>query len=458
MLWIRRGQDALRWDGYRLFGRPPVLSPPPWALTERVWDVLGIASAAPRLAPESLQPLLDALPRGPKRIALVVPDATRVGAWQSVLPELIRALLARSEARLLVLVATGTHLPVSAVEIARHLRIDALGSDDQTRIEVIQNSAAGEDRRRELGRTEQETPVRLLRDYLEADLRIGLGEVTYHYFAGFGGGPKLVFPGLADLHGARYNHRLALSADRARLERGAAAGELRANPVHQDLLEAYRFAPLDWTLAPVAVPPVRPDPARPEPYPIQLEVGRDLEGWERACRRHDLLHRVPFTARPKLLIADAGGEPRDHTLLQAHKSLQHAIHFVEPGTRILLVAACRGGYGSTLLQETACGRLQETACGRPQESARGAGHDPGSAEELLHVQTRVALRLATARNPIGLWSDLPAAEVQRIGFVPLEQAADALSFLREAASEPTWGFLPRAERFLPAAGWLGGGH
>jgi len=66
--------------------------------------------------------------------------------------------------------------------------------------------------------------------------------------------------------------------------------------------------------------------------------------------------------------------------------------------------------------------------------------------------------LATARNPIGLWSDLPAAEVQRIGFVPLEQAADALSFLREAASEPTWGFLPRAERFLPAAGWLGGGH
>lgn len=442
MLWIRRGHETLRWDGYRLFGRPPVLSPPPWALDERVWEVLGIDRPAAPLAPEALQPLLGALPAGLRRIALVVPDATRVGAWQSVLTELIHRLLERTEARLHLLVATGTHATVSEAEIARHLRIDRLAPEDRGRLEVFQNSAAGDERRRELGRTPRETPVRLLRDYLEADLRIGLGDVSYHYFAGVGGGPKLVFPGLADLPGARHNHRLALSPNRARLERGAAPGELTTNPVHQDLLDAYRFAPLDWTITPVAVPPTRPDPGRAEPFPIGLEVGRDLEGWERARRRHDLLHRVPFTVRPKLLIVDAGGEPRDHTLLQAHKSLQHAIHFIDPGSRVLLIAACRGGYGSALLEALASGSEQAT----------------GAMEDLLHLQTRVALAQATARNPVGLWSELPAPDVRRLGFVPVEDAAAALAFLRESGSEPIWGFLPRAERFLPAAGWLGGGH
>ena len=450
MIWLRRGENAPRWDGHRLLGRPPVLAPPPWALAARIWQSLDMPIARAMTAhPEGwLGRLLEATPRRASSLVVVVPDATRVGAWRRLLPDLLRGLdrQVESGAARRVLIATGTHAPVEAEALRAHL-----GLDDElaARWAPTQNSEQGFTTHRSVGETSRGTPVRLHPLYLDAEFRVTLGDVSYHYFAGFGGGPKLTFPGLADPGGAARNHRHAVEQIEGewpwRVSPHARAGELSSNPVHADLLEAAELAPPHWSLSVLEIPPPEIDPARPFAFPIAIEQGPGFDAWRRATERHDVVHRVPQTVRPKLLIVDAGGTPRDHTLLQAQKSLQHAARFADADTRILLVAELDGGLGSSALRamtESTMPPLDRFELDRPDG---------------LHVQTLTALRGATRPREVALWSELDPAHARALGFEPLATEDVAREYCVRHGRDARWGWLPRAERFLPARGWLGGG-
>ena len=62
-----------------------------------------------------------------------------------------------------------------------------------------------------LGTTRRGTPVTLRRDVLQSTLLITFGAISHHYFAGFGGGRKLLFPGLAARESIYHNHSLFLN-------------------------------------------------------------------------------------------------------------------------------------------------------------------------------------------------------------------------------------------------------
>lgn len=441
----------MRWDGHRLFGRPPVLAPPAWAAAARLWESLDLPLSAERgVTPsEWCAAAAGAVPCNTRAFVLVVPDATRVGPWRDALPNLLvsfeHALPAGASRRLLI--ATGTHAPVGTAAIAAHLGLEA---SLLSRWETIENSAEHFTTHREVGSTRAGTSVRLHPAYLDADWRVTLGSTSYHYFAGFGAGPKLVFPGCAEPLGAAMNHRRAVEAREEsdwpwRLHPRATAGEVDGNPVHDDIGDAYALAPAHWSISIDAVPPLEVDPARPAAPPLVVEQGEGLAAWRRAIERHDAAHRVPFTQRPKLLILDAGGTPRDHTLLQAQKSLQHALRFTDEGAAILLAAGLGGGLGSEALRLFA---REGTALPRAELALdRPAG---------LHVQTLTSLRQATTHRSVGLWSELDPTEARALGMEPLTSEAEAIDFCRRMGGDRHWGFLPRAELFLPARGWLGG--
>jgi hypothetical protein len=215
------------------------------------------------------------------------------------------------------------------------------------------------------------------------------------------------------------------------------------NPVARDIAQAVALAPAAWTILAEQVPPPHPDPADPQEYPVQVRQGLDaVEGARRAL---DARGRLVFTRAPEVLIVDAGGAPRDATFLQAHKSLQHAVRFVAPGSSILWIARCAEGYGSEQLQALA----EEDGSARRSGPASSRGGD-------LHLQTICALGRAVVHARVALWSELPAEQVRRLGLEPLANEEEARSWLAEAGGR-FWGWLPRAERFVPASGWRGGG-
>ena len=64
--------------------------------------------------------------------------------------------------------------------------------------------------------------------------RIIITSVEPHYFAGYTGGRKSLFPGLAGYETVWANHKLSM-------ESGSELLVLAGNPVHEDMVEAYRM-------------------------------------------------------------------------------------------------------------------------------------------------------------------------------------------------------------------------
>ena len=58
----------------------------------------------------------------------------------------------------------------------------------------------------DMGMTSRGTPVMINRHFAEADVKIGVGFITPHPTAGFGGGGKIVIPGLASMETIFKNH------------------------------------------------------------------------------------------------------------------------------------------------------------------------------------------------------------------------------------------------------------
>jgi nickel-dependent lactate racemase len=149
------------------------------------------AIAAALAGPLGCPPLAE-LVRGRTRAVLAVDDLTRPTPLPRLLPPLLRALgeagLARD--RVTVLVGTASHRPPTAEELARKL-----GAELAMQLRVVVHDFLGPDVRR-IGWIAG-GPVELNRHFLDADLRICVGGVIPHNETGFGGGAKMIVPGLA---------------------------------------------------------------------------------------------------------------------------------------------------------------------------------------------------------------------------------------------------------------------
>ena len=231
----------------------------------------------------------DAIARA-RRVCLVIPDETRRGPWRLYRDAVIRWVTdATSQAeRRSILVATGVHRPVVPEDLG-----------GLAGWSVTANGGDGYLTHREVGRTPAGTVVRLHPGYVEADARIVLGDLSFHYFAGFGGGRKLVFPGLGEPGGILANHRLCLDA-RGALRPECEPGRIDGNPVHADLVFAVSLCPPH-----LLIQAYEPSPGET----AVLSAGDWVDVHTKGCAAYLRGHILKHTQRPDVLIADAGGLP-----------------------------------------------------------------------------------------------------------------------------------------------------
>ena len=95
----------------------------------------------------------------------------------------------------------------------------------------------------EMGVTPRGTPVEMNREYATADVKIGIGGIIAHSFAGFGGGAKGVFPGVASLRSIETNHR---RVDEEKARGRAGYGVMANNVIRFDMEDVARIAGLDF--------------------------------------------------------------------------------------------------------------------------------------------------------------------------------------------------------------------
>lgn len=277
--------------------------------------------------------LKDTLPGGGD-VAIVVSDKTRSCLYPQLLPVLLNYLNACGvpDERMFLLVAYGAHPRHSETEN----RV-TYGEEALRRLRLVHHDCRDGSQLCYLGTTGRGTEVRLNRTYLEAAATVMFGSVGVHYFAGFGGGRKMIFPGLASEGAILHNHRIFVEVTRGKLaQMRRFKGTLRSHPLHDDLTEAAAMAPPSFSVN------------------ICLNEKGKVAGvfagdWEESHRLACELAAEACRRRGRkydLVIASCGGYPKDINFIQAHKTIDNAFGLVADKGRLVVLARCAEGMGS----------------------------------------------------------------------------------------------------------------
>jgi len=266
------------------------------------------------------------------KVAIVVDDATRKAPSEAMLLPVLVELHAAGvkDENVTVIFGCGTHRAVKPEEAAA-----LLGEEALKRVKTISHCCTNQDLVY-VGTTKTHSnKVYLNRTFAEADVKVLLGDVNFHYYAGYGGGRKSVMPAVSGEETIKQNHALLLSAS-------ARTGILKDNPVHVDMTEAARLAKVDFIVNIV----------ENKKGEIVKAFAGDLEqAFTEAVKLVDEMYRVTIDRRADILVVSAGGHPADMNLYQAYKGLDNALDAVKRGGVIILVAECPEGHGNEVFYD-----------------------------------------------------------------------------------------------------------
>jgi len=274
-------------------------------------------------------PRLRDLARRGQKVALITSDLTRPCPSERLLPPVLDELAAAGvpDDDITIIIGLGLHRPMTEAELK-----DAVGEAVFRRVRVINHDVRDTV---SLGRTSFGTPVEVFRPVVEADFRVCLGNVEFHYFAGYSGGAKAIVPGCASEATVTANHAMMVRP-------AAQAGRLEGNPVRADLEEATALVGVDFVLNVVV---------DGEHRIVQAAAGDVKAAHRVGCEWVAQRGKVPIPALADIVLVSAGGYPKDVNLYQAQKALDNAAYAVRPGGIIILVAECAEGCGNRTFQE-----------------------------------------------------------------------------------------------------------
>jgi nickel-dependent lactate racemase len=231
--------QSIKVPAWEFYGwKPETLSfPDGWEINERRMK----GHSSPKLSQEEIheklqnpvgtQPLRE-LARGKNRCVIIFDDMTRPTKQYQLMPSLLKELHdgGISDSDIVFVMATGAH----------HGR---LLSDFQKKLGegipekyLVFNHLCYENLV-ELGETSNGTPVYINKEVVDSDLKITLGCMMPHFGYGFGGGSKMILPGVAGIDSITHNHRINI---------GTGPGKVSENVRRLDSEETARMAGVDF--------------------------------------------------------------------------------------------------------------------------------------------------------------------------------------------------------------------
>jgi nickel-dependent lactate racemase len=266
-------------------------------------------------------------------IAVVISDKTRLCGYPVYLPWLVDTLFQNgaSKENISFYIAYGSH--------PRQTEEESLASYGETyqQYRFVHHDCTDLTIFEQCGITKRGTPVTIRKDILKCSLLITFGSISHHYFAAYGGGRKLLFPGLAARMAIYHNHGLFLDLNTRSLATGCQPGNLDGNPLAEDLKEIDTYLPQKISIHGIM---------NASGKVCRLMMGASYEDFITACRVHDNYYRYKSPEKFDLVVASSGGYPKDINFIQAHKSVHHAAAFVKDGGTLVIFSECIDKIGS----------------------------------------------------------------------------------------------------------------
>lgn len=328
-----------------------------------------------------------------EKIAVITSDITRPCPTYRIMPALLDELYAAGCAPqdITLVFALGSHRGHTPEEMAKLA--------GERAIREIRCVDGDPDDCVHIGVTDRGTPVDITRVVAEADRRICLGNIEYHYFAGYSGGAKAIMPGVSTPAAIQANHSMMVLPE-------ACAGNLEDNPLRRDIEQAAAMTGVDFIVNVVL----------DEHKQIVRAVAGDLvKAHREGCKFLDGMYLKPLDARADIVIVSQGGAPKDLNLYQTQKALDNAKHAVKKGGTIILIGSCKEGLGSKVFEEW----LLSAPTAHSMIERIGREFQLGG-----HKAAAIAMVLENAE--IDLVSDMPDDLVERIFLKPMPSAQAAL--------------------------------
>jgi nickel-dependent lactate racemase len=351
-----------------------------------------------------------------QRVTIVTSDVTRPCPSARMLPYILEELNAAgvSDKDIFIVIGLGIHRPMTGEEIDQ-----IVSPEIHRRIQVLNHNKADTVR---LGVTSRGTPAEFFRPVVEADLRLCLGNLEFHWFAGYSGGAKAILPGVASHAAIIANHTLMTHP-------GVGGGLIQGNPLREDIEEAVAMLGVDFILNVVVDGEHR----------ILAAVAGDLTAAHRqGCQLIDARGRIRVPRPADIVIASAGGFPKDINMFQAHKGMRYASDFTRLGGILILVAECREGLGNPVFESWMM------SASSPAEILVRSQH-----EFAFGGHKAVNIAAIESRMPVFLISALPDDLVRRIFMTPFTSPQAALqAALNKLGPESQVFALPQAGSVL----------
>ncbi|WP_309492454.1 nickel-dependent lactate racemase [Candidatus Hecatella orcuttiae] len=181
----------------------------------------------------------------------------------------------------------------------------------------------------ELGTTSYRTRVFVNRRFSQADVKIALGRIGLHTYAGYSGGAQAVLNAVGGLRTLQHNYSLAFDPR-------AEVGRLAENPVHLDGVETARMVGVDFAVN------LLTDEAR---QPLKAFAGSLEASFHEGVEAARSLWEVPVGKKAGIIAVSPGGHPYDVSLYEAQDALLRVMGILDEEAVVVFAAECSQGFG-----------------------------------------------------------------------------------------------------------------
>jgi len=271
-------------------------------------------------------PSLYEIAKGKKTAAINFCDATRPVPNKKILPVILEELRSAGmkDEDIVLVNSLGTHRPAPKEEL-----IELLGEDIVSRYRIAQPDCLDKDSMMDAGVLSDGQHMWVNKDYLSADVKVLTGFIEPHFFAGFSGGGKLVYPGVASLENIKVAHSYKILANK-----NSTWGITKGNPVWELLTEGALITKPDFIVNVTL---------NKDKQVTNVFAGALLEAHAQGTQfvKRTAMREVeePFD----VVITTNSGYPLDRNLYQAVKGMSAAAGIVRKGGAIISAAQCIDG-------------------------------------------------------------------------------------------------------------------
>jgi len=262
-----------------------------------------------------------------RSVAIAVNDKTRPVPHELLLPPLLEELerFGFPSKAFTLFIATGTHQPMPPSDFHRILPPEII-----RKYTIVSHDCDDLDNLVDLGITQYGTKVLANKLYYQSDLRIVVGNIEPHHFAGFSGGMKSAAIGLAGRETINHNHTMLT-------DKKAIVGEYDQNPLRQDIEQIGKKIGIHFAVNAVL---------NANKQIVKVFTGDPVSVMQAGIPEARKICQTYVGHRYDIVIASVGGHPKDINFYQSQKAISHSALITRDGGTIILVAACPEGTGS----------------------------------------------------------------------------------------------------------------